>query len=251
MAEVIDAYGSIHLPAMSVPKASEVLANELRERILSGAFPEGAGLPAERELVAQTRMSRTTVREALRILEVQGLVRIRAGRTGGAFVQRPGQDEMASAVDLIIRGQRFRLESLLETRKAIEPYCARLAARHRTDEDLTALEAAEKVLADPESDASEFLEANVDWHVAVARASHNEILAGLMVALSRAIYTQTADDADLTAEVREIALKAHAAISAAIRERDPDKAARRMERHVHTYAEDVLTQTVDREIEIR
>ena len=73
---------------MEVPKASDVLANGLRERILSGEFPEGTPLPPERELVTQTRMSRTTVREALRILEVQGLVRIKAGRAGGAFVQR-------------------------------------------------------------------------------------------------------------------------------------------------------------------
>src|ERR1700712_21997 len=126
-----EARPAIRLSPMEVPKASDVLANELRERILSGDFPEGTPLPPERELVVQTRMSRTTVREALRVLEVQGLVRIKAGRAGGAFVQRPGEESVAGSLDLLIRGRRLRLASVHETREAIEPSCARLAALNR------------------------------------------------------------------------------------------------------------------------
>src|SRR6478609_7890555 len=101
------ARSSIRLSPLEVPKASDVLANELRERILSGDYVEGTPLPPERELVVQTKMSRTTVREALRILEVQGLVRIKAGRAGGAFVQRPGEQSMADTVALLIRGRQI------------------------------------------------------------------------------------------------------------------------------------------------
>ena len=68
---------AVRLTPLQVPKASDVLADDLRERILRGDFPEGTALPPERELVNQTRMSRATIREALRILEVQGLVRIK------------------------------------------------------------------------------------------------------------------------------------------------------------------------------
>ncbi|MDT5185212.1 MAG: GntR family transcriptional regulator, transcriptional repressor for pyruvate dehydrogenase complex, partial [Mycobacterium sp.] len=68
----------IRLSPVDVPKASDVLAGQLRERILNGELAEGAPLPAERELVKQTQMSRATVREALRILEVQNLVRVKA-----------------------------------------------------------------------------------------------------------------------------------------------------------------------------
>ena len=78
------ARSNLLLKPVDVPKASDVLARELRERILSGELVEGTPLPAERELVKQTQMSRATVREALRILEVQNLVRVRAGRAGGA-----------------------------------------------------------------------------------------------------------------------------------------------------------------------
>jgi GntR family transcriptional repressor for pyruvate dehydrogenase complex len=79
----------VRLTPLPVPKASDVLADDLRERILLGEVPEGTALPTERDLVAQTHMSRATVREALRILEVQGLIRIKTGRAGGAFVQKP------------------------------------------------------------------------------------------------------------------------------------------------------------------
>ncbi|WP_205346876.1 FadR/GntR family transcriptional regulator [Pseudonocardia broussonetiae] len=230
-----NARSTIRLSPMEVPKASDVLANELRERILSGEYPEGTPLPPERELVVQTRMSRTTVREALRVLEVQGLVRIKAGRAGGAFVQSPGQESVATTLDLLIRGRRIRLASVHETREAIEPSCARLAALHRTTGDLQRLDAANEAIAAGGSLES-FLQANVDWHVGVATAGHNEILTGIMIALSRAIYTVTHNAGFVDDEVRDITVRAHRSVTRAIRDRDPDAAVRRMSRHVHAYA---------------
>ncbi|QBX55926.1 FadR family transcriptional regulator [Nocardioides seonyuensis] len=227
------------LSPMQVPKASDVLANELRERILRGDFVEGTPLPPERELVAQTQMSRTTVREALRILEVQGLVQIRTGRTGGAFVQRPGQDSIASTVNLLIRGRNVRLAALLETREAVEPACARLAAKYRTAADLEALDAANVAIA-AEGSLADFLKANIDWHVAVAVASHNELLTGFMVALSRAIYASTDNQGFVDAPVRKTTVSAHESVTRAIRDGDPEAAVRRMSRHVQEYAEAVL-----------
>jgi GntR family transcriptional repressor for pyruvate dehydrogenase complex len=234
-----EARPAIRLSPMEVPKASDVLATELRERILSGEYPEGTPLPPERELVVQTRMSRTTVREALRILEVQGLIRIKAGRAGGAFVQHPGEESVADSLDLLIRGRRLRLASIHETREAIEPSCARLAAQHRTPADLRALEAANEAIASSGS-LDEFLQANVDWHIAVATASHNEILTGIMMALSRAIYTATHNEGFVNEEVRSITVRAHKSVTRAIKDKDADAAVRRMSRHVHAYAEAAL-----------
>jgi GntR family transcriptional repressor for pyruvate dehydrogenase complex len=230
-----EARSAIRLSPMEVPKASDVLANELRERILAGEYVEGTPLPPERELVVQTRMSRTTVREALRILEVQGLIRIKAGRAGGAFVTKPGGESVASSLDLLIRGRQLRLASVHETREAVEPSCARLAALHRTTGDLGRLEQANEAIA-ASTDLDGFLSANVDWHVAVATASHNEILTGIMLALSRAIYTATNNEGFVNDEVRSIAVRAHRSVTRAIRERDAAAAVRRMERHVHSYA---------------
>src|SRR6202171_1593971 len=139
---------AVVLNPVEVPKASDVLARELRERILSGELAEGTTLPAERELVKQTQMSRATVREALRILEVQNLVRVRAGRAGGAFVQRPTTKSMANSVTLMIRGQKIKLADLMETREALEPFGAALAARNRTEADLSELDRANAAIAD-------------------------------------------------------------------------------------------------------
>ncbi|MCU1697064.1 MAG: GntR family transcriptional regulator, transcriptional repressor for pyruvate dehydrogenase complex [Mycobacterium sp.] len=236
----------LRLSPVDVPKASDVLAGELRERILNGELPEGAPLPAERELVKQTQMSRATVREALRILEVQNLVRVKAGRAGGAFVQRPTTKSMASSVTMLIRGRRIKLVDLMETREALEPFCAELAARNRTDEDLAELDRANEAIADPKADLEQFLQANLDWHVGVALASHNELLMGVMIALSQAIYAGTEDEAFVDTAVRAITTKAHRGITSAIRERDTAAAGRRMRRHVHGYA-DALAESDERD----
>jgi GntR family transcriptional regulator, transcriptional repressor for pyruvate dehydrogenase complex len=240
----------VQLQPMQVPKASDVLANDIRERILRGEFPAGTPLPPERELVTQTKMSRTTVREALRILEVQGLVVIKTGRSGGAFVQQPGGEAVASSVSLLIRGQQLRLTALLETREAIEPACAGLAAKYRTDDDLAALDAANTVLGDLTLPLDRFLRANVDWHVAVAVASHNELLTGFMTALSNAIYSSTENTAFVDDEVRRTTHKAHKTITDAIRAGDPAVATRRMTKHVHGYAEAVVQVEQRTEIEL-
>src|ERR1700687_732260 len=237
---------SVVLKPVDVPKASDVLARDLRERILSGELAEGVALPAERELVKQTQMSRATVREALRILEVQNLVRVRAARAGGAFVQRPTTKSMAGSVSLMIRHQKIKLADLMETREALEPFCAELAARNRTDENLAELDRANEEIANPEADLAQFLQANLDWHVGVAVASHNELLTGLMIALSQAIYVGTENAAFVDAEVRVVTAKAHWAITTAIRDRDAAAAGRRMRRHVHSYA-DALTESDERD----
>jgi GntR family transcriptional repressor for pyruvate dehydrogenase complex len=237
---------AIRLSPVDVPKASDVLAGRLRERILTGELAEGDPLPAERELVKQTQMSRATVREALRILEVQNLVRVKAGRAGGAFVQRPTTKSMANSVSMLIRGRRIKLVDLMETREALEPFCAELAARNRTDEDLAELDRANEAIADPEAVLGQFLQANLDWHVGVAVASHNELLIGLMSALSQAIYVGTENAAFVDTEVRVVASQAHRAITGAIRDRDATAAGRRMRRHVHSYAA-ALAESDDRE----
>src|ERR1700682_2198926 len=202
----------IRLSPVDVPKASDVLASELRERILNGELAEGPSLPAERELVKQTQMSRATVREALRILEVQNLVRVKPGRAGGAFVQRPTTKSLANSVSILIRGRHIKLVDLMETREALEPFCAELAARNRTDVDLVELDRANEAIANPEADLKQFLQAHLDWHLGVATASHNELLTGLMIALSQAIYVGTENAAFVDAEVRVVKAKAHWAL---------------------------------------
>jgi DNA-binding FadR family transcriptional regulator len=141
---------------------------------------------------------------------------------------------------LLIRGQRIKLADLMETREALEPFCAESAARKRTDDDLELLDRANEDIADPDADLSAFLQANLDWHVGVAMASHNELLIGFMTALSQAIYAGTENAAFVDDNVRTVTARAHRSITAAIRSRDADAAGRRMRRHVHSYAKAAL-----------
>jgi DNA-binding FadR family transcriptional regulator len=128
----------------------------------------------------------------------------------------------------------------METREALEPFCAELAARNRTDDDLAVLDKANKDIANPDADLPAFLQANLDWHVGVAMAGHNELLIGFMTALSHAIYTGTENAAFVDDDVRAVTQRAHRSITTAIRSRDAEAAARRMRGHVHSYAKAAL-----------
>jgi DNA-binding FadR family transcriptional regulator len=220
-----------------VPKAADVLAEHLRERILTGALAEGSPLPSERELGERSGLSRASVREALRILESEGLIQTRPGRNGGASVRQPTADSIARSVGLFVRGRRIRLKSLLETREAVEPAVARLAALNRTAEDIAALKAAQARLMSSQADRAAYLEANVDWHLAVANASHNEPLIGFMTAISTVIQSATENPQLDSDEVRSQTIAAHARIQAAIEAGDSAAAERRMTRHVRAYGD--------------
>lgn len=79
----------------------------------------------------------------------------------------------------------------------------------------------------------------MNWHVAVAIASHNELLTGFMLALSRAIHSSTDTKGFIDSDVRQATIRAHLGITEAIRAQHPDAALRRMNKHVHAYAEAV------------
>lgn len=226
------------LGQLRVPKASDVLAEELVGRISRGEIVEGQRLPTERFLVAQTGLSRSSVREALKVLEIRGFVEIRAGRNGGALVRRPGGHELADSVRLVVRGTRVSLLSLLQTRATIEPVCAGLAAGRRTDAELRQLETSWRAMVEAR-DVNRFLRANVEWHMTVARASGNELLSGLMEALAELIYDSTGYVGAVDDAVRTATCHAHQAITAAIRRQDAALARRRMARHVQAYVDEV------------
>jgi GntR family transcriptional repressor for pyruvate dehydrogenase complex len=217
---------------INAPKSSDVLAEDLRSRIRSGEWPEGMALPAERDLAEQTGLSRTTVREALRILEIDGLIQIRPGRGGGARVRRPRGDELTRQLELFIWGRNITAEHLHDVRTALEALGAEGAARHRTDADIAELVAKTEAVEANVGNLRRYLDANLDWHLAVVRASHNELLTAVMEVLSNAIHQATEIEAFDSDAVRRETLKIHRAILDAIVAQDAEAARRRMTRHV-------------------
>ncbi|MCT2557509.1 FadR family transcriptional regulator [Tsuneonella sp. YG55] len=227
------------LGKIKVPKSSDVLAERLKKEILSDAYPPGSMLPTERELVTTTGLSRGSVREALRILEAQGLVATRAGRYGGTTVSMPSDDQLAGQINIFARGRSIPLTALAEVRLALEPMVASLAAQRRTAEDLTALrEISDRIdqTAIEIDDLEEFLMENVNWHDALAAASHNDLLCALATSVSGLMFEASKLREFASLELRQRVCLAHRKILEAIEGRDSERARRRAEIDIEAYA---------------
>jgi DNA-binding FadR family transcriptional regulator len=228
----------IELGQIRVERTYEALANHLREQILRGEIPPGAVLPNERELSDQTRLSRGSVREALRILEAEGLVTTRTGRSGGRVARLPGAEGVRRSLDFFIRGQQVEFAAVLETMEALEPALAALAAAHRGPKDLETLEEISREMANPAIDTARYQELNAAWHLAVARASHNALLIAVMQALGPRLHDPHVEGF-ISPEMRKIVLGAHARVQRALVDGDVEAARRRMARHLRAYRETV------------
>ncbi len=115
------------------------VVDQIEEAILSDRLKPGDRLPAERALTSEFQTSRRTLREALRVLEQKGLVEIKTGSKGGAFVTDRSSDRMRESLSLLIRKKKIPYESLVEFRIQLEGAIAELAAGRATKEDLQAL----------------------------------------------------------------------------------------------------------------
>lgn len=217
---------------ISVPKPHDVLANHLRDGILRGEIAEGDALPSERELVDQTGLTRGAVREALKTLSVEGLVQTRHGRFGGSVVTLPGQESMATAINRFVQGRKLSLRSLQETREALEPFLARMAAERRSAENLLELKTLHAELVAAVADFHEFAAVNVKWHNAVAKASGNELLAAVLYSIAHGVHIATSMEEYDTMETRKQVIHIHSRINDAIEAGNPDLAERGMRQHM-------------------
>lgn len=222
----------ITVKRISVPKPHDVLANHLREGILRGDFAEGDSLPSERDLVDQTGLTRGAVRGALKTLAVEGLIETRHGRFGGSVVTLPGQQSMATAIGRFVQGRKLSLRSLQETREALEPFLAHMAAERRTEDNLLELKALHDALLASIDDFHEFASVNVKWHNAVARASGNELLAAVLYSLSHGVHLATSTEEYDTLETRKQVIRIHARINDAIEAGKSELAERGMRQHM-------------------
>ncbi|WP_094810588.1 FadR/GntR family transcriptional regulator [Bordetella genomosp. 12] len=224
------------LEPLHIPKSCDVLANHLRQKILDGSFPDGSLLPGERDLVDQTGLSRGSVREALRILEAEGLVSTRPGRYGGSRATRPSGTTVARQIALFARGSHLPLASIIEAREAVEPPIAELAALHRSDADLAELREIDRRLQQAHDNVPAYLEENVKWHCRLAAASRNPLLEAFMHSLANLIHEASTLHNFATDEVRSLVLQAHTRILDAVEKQDAAAARRRMTRHVQAYS---------------
>ncbi len=218
-------------PVRPARASSDVIA-QIREAIFSGRYRPGDRLSTERELARQFGVSRVTVRDALRVLEASGLIRVKVGGQGGPYVARPDVAHLTESLGNHVRLSGTTFRELAEARLALETTVARLAAERATEEDLVSLKSAIRGAVQPSQAAS----ASLDFHSALATAAHNRALL-IMFAATRALIHEAFDE--LHARQPDMAGSArttHQALYEAIARRDPDAAVRIMRAHLHEFS---------------
>ncbi len=118
------------------PRVGEVVAGILRDRILSGDLAEGAALPRSSDLAQEFHVSEPSMREAMRILETDGLVTVRRGRHGGAIVHTPNHEEVSRMVGFVLQSWKTTLADVRHATTILEPICAALGAARPERETL-------------------------------------------------------------------------------------------------------------------
>ncbi|MEU6664353.1 FCD domain-containing protein [Streptomyces sp. NPDC046821] len=211
------------LGALRPNSLADQAAQRLREEISSGTWPVGSKLPGETSLAKSLGVGRSTVREALRELATAGLVQARQG--AGVFVT--GTEVRG---DWPTRLRTAAITEVYEVRMMIEVEAARLAARRRTAEDLSALDAAlaQRREAAAAGDA-EFVDADIRLHGAVVAAAGNGLAMTLFEDFTPSLRRGLIDLLSLTglrSDAPRHGEDAHAALVEAIRDRDADAAGR-------------------------
>jgi GntR family transcriptional regulator, transcriptional repressor for pyruvate dehydrogenase complex len=210
------------------PKASALLADEIRASILGHGLAAGSVLPSEAELVRDSGLGRATVREALRLLEAEGLILIKRGPQGGISVRRPDLSRLSNSIAPILTLTASPLRDLFFFRKAVEPAAAELAAKTAGDEQRQRL----IELAGHREGAGYSNE--VDFHVMVAECAGNELVRALLAVPHDLLRMHLEGEAITEEDVRE-ANDAHRAIARAIAAGDGDRARRAMQRHLESF----------------
>ncbi|AUG81187.1 GntR family transcriptional regulator [Kitasatospora sp. MMS16-BH015] len=192
-------------------------------RIVDGAYPEGAPIHPE-QLEQELGVSKTVVREALRVLAAKGLIASRQKR--GTFV-RPRADWRLLDSDLLrwqgqgVPAEGF-LDNLAEVRAIVEPAGARLAAQRRDEADLAALDEALAAMAEAGADGAALVEADLRFHRALLAAAHNELLTRMEVVIETGLRVR--NDLVHGADSWADSLPAHRAVLTAVRAQDPEAA---------------------------
>jgi GntR family transcriptional repressor for pyruvate dehydrogenase complex len=220
-------------------KTYELVAERLVGMIGEGGLRPGDVLPTERQLTAGFHVGRSSIREALRMLESQGVIR---GASGGAFVVAEAMNPLESSLRMLFAlDERAGLHDLFELRRILECEAAALAAERHTDEHLAQMDAAteamEAALADDGRDES-FIEADLRFHLALAGATGNRLVLHSMHAV-RDVVRRALMTVYHVPQSPESAVVEHHAIRAAVAAGEPGPAREEMRHHLERVEADV------------
>lgn len=172
-------------------RAYEAVAEQIEKAILSGRFKIGAKLPPEREIIGLFDISRRTFREALRILEQKGLIHVKLGAHGGAFVVDKVHQRIAESIDLMICQKKISVKDLTEFRSHAEGHVAELTTKRASKEDVKKLEhlflKSRTLFEQNELNYDEILELEHRLHLELAQISGNALYAVILKTVHTAL----------------------------------------------------------------
>jgi len=165
-------------PILIRPRLTEQVAEHITRLIAGGQWPAGMVLPPEGDLAHQYGVSRTVIRECVRVLSSRGMVDVRQGR--GTSVQPPAAWTVTEPLALLVQADRAELLHWLEVRTILEVESAGLAAIRAADGDIATLQRAMVQLEETSADPDAFISAHLTFHLGIAAATGNPALLRLL-----------------------------------------------------------------------
>jgi GntR family transcriptional repressor for pyruvate dehydrogenase complex len=216
-------------------KTYELVAERLTDEISSRVLQPGDLLPPERELVASFGVGRSSVREALRMLESRGLIE---SNGAGTFRVAGLSNPLDHSLTFLLEAEEMDVAELFEVRRILEGECAALAAARRKREHLDRMSDSVGEMAEGLSSEQSFIDADLRFHMTVAEASGNRVARYLMQAI-RGLLTRALASVYHVPGSPNRAIEMHQLILEAIRDRRPDVARARMHEHVESVERDI------------
>lgn len=230
----------MYTPVQSV-RVFEQVARQIEQRILDGELRSGDRLPTERELAEQFRVSRTAVREAMKMLAQKGLVDMRPGR--GTIVIDGAHEAMQHSIGLVMRlklGEVGGSDNLVEVREILEVEIAGLAAARATEKEIAVMREAVKVMDESLNDADAFIAADNNFHAALAEATQNTLILILINSIVHLLSEQRKQIFETGDGPRRGQIH-HKRILECVIKHDPEAARAAMRAHLQQVREDVNT----------
>ena len=179
------------------PRLAELVASALRQKIVSGELRDGDMLPKQEELLAEFRVSKPSIREALRILETEGLITVRRGNVGGATVHRPKPSNTAHMLALVLEVRDVTLGDVSAARERLEPMCAAICAERadRAETVLPVLDALQEEAERCVHDEEAFTHSCLAFHREIVNRCGNQTMIAV-VSMLEAVYTRHIHEQD-------------------------------------------------------
>lgn len=235
--------GGLVLRPVSTPRTFEAILRQFREAISSGALRAGDRLPPERELAAMFGVSRTSVREALRVLETLGIVGVRRGADNGAMLRTEPGNAFTTVLELLVALRHVPPDDVVEFRVMIECSAAERLCAHPDPVALAALRELLDRMGAPGVGQDEFHRLDATFHVTLVRCAGNQLVNLIETATDTTLRTLIADVAHTGSQwpvLRATLLHEHRTIYRALAAGDPQAARRRVADHVRRWGAAVI-----------